>query len=146
MLTGQLLLLSFPDIDINSDSRSPLAGGFLTGKVSLATEATSTSGRWDGARFPFYVNAFDKPIIHTAMLSFCEKCEEAGVTPTEVALRWILHHSALGEGDAILLGASSVEQLRGNVAFCGKGPLGEGLVGACGVLWGEVERDPPECF
>jgi aflatoxin B1 aldehyde reductase len=127
--------------------RSPLAGGFLTGKVSLATEAeTLSGGRWDPGRLPFYVKAFDKPVIHAAMIAFCKKCDAAGVTPTEVGLRWIVHHSALGEGDAIILGASSFDQLRSNVLLCKKGRLDEQLLGACEELSKGVEKDPPEWF
>ena len=127
--------------------RSPLAGGFLTGKVSLATEAeTFSEGRWNPGRLPFYVKAFDKPVIHNAMIAFCKKCDAAGVTPTEVSLRWIVHHSALGEGDAIILGASSFDQLRGNVHFCKKGRLDKQLLRACEELSKDVEKDPPEWF
>jgi len=127
--------------------RSPLAGGFLTGKVSLATEAeTLSGGRWDPGRFPFYVKAFDKPVIHTAMIAFCKKCDAAGVTPTEVSLRWIVHHSASGEGDAIILGASRFDQLRGSVEFCKKGGLDERLLGAYEELWKGVEKEPLEWF
>ena len=127
--------------------RSPLAGGFLTGKVSLNTEAEALSGgRWEPGRLPFYIEAFDKPVIHTAMVAFCKKCDVAGVTPTEVSLRWIVHHSALAEGDAILLGASSFDQLRANVQFCNKGPLDGHLLGAYEELSKGVEKDPPKWF
>ena len=34
------------------------------------------------------------------------------------AFRWLLRHSALGEGDGVLLGASSLEQLETNLAAC----------------------------
>lgn len=80
------------------------------------------------------------------MIAFCKKCDAAGVTPTEVSLRWIVHHSALGEGDAIILGASSVNQLRGNVQFCKQGPLDKRLLEAYEELSQGVEKDPPEWF
>ncbi|KAE8446463.1 hypothetical protein EG329_011926 [Mollisiaceae sp. DMI_Dod_QoI] len=125
----------------------PLAGGFLTGKVSLATEAASLSGgRWDPGRFPLYPKTYDKPAIHNAMIEFCKKCEAAGLTPTEVSLRWIMHHSVLGEGDGIILGASKVDQLRGNVEFCRKGPLDGEMVKACEELWRDVKAQNFEFF
>lgn len=80
------------------------------------------------------------------MIAFCKKCDAAGVTPTEVSLRWIVHHSALGEGDAIILGASSFNQLRSNIQFCKKGPLDERLLEAYEELSKGVEKDPPEWF
>lgn len=126
---------------------SPLAGGFLTGKVSLATEAATLSGgRWDPGRFPIYPDTFDKPAIHNAMIEFCKKCETAGSTPTEVSLRWIMHHSALGEGDAIILGATKVDQLRSNVGLCKKGRLSDDMVEACEELWRKVNGTMDELF
>lgn len=127
--------------------RSPLAGGFLTGKVTLATEAATLSGgRWDAGRFPAYPETFDKPVIHNAMIAFCKKCEAAGLTPTEVSLRWIMHHSALQEGDAIILGATKVDQLRSNVLLCKKGRLDDDMLSACEELWKGVENDMPDLF
>ena len=50
-----------------------------------------------------------------------------GLTPAEVALRWLSHHSALkrAHGDAVLIGASSVEHVEQNLADLEKGPLRE---------------------
>lgn len=53
-----------------------------------------------------YPATFDKPDVHAAMLRFCDACEKAGMTSTEVSLRWLMHHSELGDGDALILGAS----------------------------------------
>lgn len=119
----------------------------MTGKVSLATEAASLSGgRWEAGRFPVYPETFDKPAIHNAMITFGKKCEAVGLTPTEVSLRWIMNHSALQAGDAIILGASRVDQLRSNVELCKKGRLDDGLVRACDDLWKGVEKDMPDLF
>lgn len=67
------------------------------------------------------------------------KCEEEGLTATEVSLRWVMEHSELGEGDGVILGATKAGQLEGNVGFCGKGKLSGELVRACEELWGAVE-------
>ncbi|KUJ08208.1 putative aldo/keto reductase [Mollisia scopiformis] len=125
----------------------PLAGGFLTGKVSLATEAATLSGgRWAPGLFPAYPETFDKPAIHNAMIEFCKKCEAAGMTPTEVSLRWIMNHSELRDGDAIILGATKVDQLRSNVELCRKGPLDAETLEACEELWRKVKGDMPDLF
>jgi aflatoxin B1 aldehyde reductase len=128
-------------------SCSPLAGGFLTGKVSLAAGSeTLIGGRWEPGRLPFYIDAFDKPAIHAAVIGFGKQCDNRGVTSTEVSLRWIIHHSALGKGDTIVLGASSFDQLRGNVQACKKGPLDEVLLGAIEELAKAAGKDPPQWF
>ncbi len=45
-----------------------------------------------------------------------------GVSATSVALRWVVWHSLLGEGDGVILGAMSEEMIRGNVGFIEKDP------------------------
>ncbi|CZR53501.1 related to aflatoxin B1 aldehyde reductase [Phialocephala subalpina] len=120
----------------------PLAGGFLTGKVSIPSPGTDlTGGRWTPGGLPAYPKTFDKPVLHDAMKIFMDKCKEKGLSSTEVSLRWIMHHSELGEGDGIILGATKVTQLKGNVEFCRKGRLDEGLVEACEELWGRVRGE-----
>ena len=49
---------------------------------------------------------------------------------TEIALRWVQHHSALTPEDGIILGASSVTQLKQNLEDSEKGPLPEEVVKA----------------
>ena len=39
---------------------------------------------------------------------------------SEVCLRWLVHHSALGSGDAVILGAKRMNQLEKNVVDCRK--------------------------
>ena len=52
-----------------------------------------------------------------------------------------MHHSVLGEGDGIILGATRIDQLKGNVEMCKKGPLDEELVNAVEELWEAVKDD-----
>ena len=52
---------------------------------------------------------------------------------TEVALRWVSHHSLLKReyGDSILIGASSVNHIEQNMVDLEKGPLRKSFI----VLW-----------
>lgn len=122
---------------------SPLAGGFLTGKVSLAAdpEKDLKGSRWLPGRHPIYSKTFDKPSVNAAMQRFVKACEKKGITSTEASLRWIMHHSVLGEGDGIILGASRVDQLKGNIEMCGKGPLDEELLKLVDELWDTVKNE-----
>ena len=47
------------------------------------------------------------------------------LTLTEVALRWLSHHSLMKReyGDAVLIGASSVKHIEENLLDLEKGPL-----------------------
>ena len=69
--------------------------------------------------------------------------ERHGISDYELAIRWVLHHSALdaGKGDAIILGASRPEQLEDTLRSCEKGPLPQELVDLMDQLWEKVETD-----
>jgi aflatoxin B1 aldehyde reductase len=82
---------------------SPLAGGFLTGKVSLRAPEMDLSGtRWVPGGHSFYPVTFDHPAVHEAIRKFCAVCEEKGISSTEASFRWLVHHSALRDGDGII--------------------------------------------
>lgn len=121
----------------------PLAGGFLTGKLSLQSPSSQpppdlSTGRWAPGKFPIYPQTFDKPELHAAIRKFHAVCEASGLTMVEVSLRWIMHHSALREGDGVILGATRVDQLEGSVEACRKGRLPGGVVEAVERLWEDV--------
>lgn len=62
-------------------------------------------------------------------------CDEAKLKLKEATLRWLAHHSTLGQEDAIILGASSEEQMKENLEACERGPLPESVVAAFEELW-----------
>jgi len=113
---------------------SPLAAGFLTGRA--------TEGRAEGTRFEagdalgaYVRNKYDKPRYHGAVQTLLAVLRPLGILPTEAALRWICYHSALGEGDGIILGASRLEQVRQNAEDVEKGPLPEAVVREIEGVW-----------
>lgn len=123
---------------------SPLAGGFLTGKVTDAqtakTDETLNRTRWTGdSKMAFYPNTFDKPVIHDAIRKLQALCKEHQTTITEVSLRWLMHHSALGDADGIILGAKTFEQLEGNVKDCRGKALDGDLLAAVEQLWEQTK-------
>ncbi len=119
----------------------PLAGGFLTGKVSLPTSSTDLTGtRWVPGGHSFYPATFDHPVIHEAIKKFCAECEEHGISSTEASFRWLVNHSALRDGDGIILGATRINMLEGNLAFCWKRPLEEQVVRAVDEMWEAVRE------
>lgn len=71
--------------------------------------------------------------------------EEQGIDPHGAALRWVLYHSALRKeaGDAVLIGASSTEQLVKNMRFVREGPLPEEIVSVLNGLDEEIGKDAP---
>ena len=53
-----------------------------------------------------------------------------GLRLTEIALRWLQHHSVLTAKDGVILGASSAEQLEQNCVDSEKGPLPQEVLNA----------------
>lgn len=66
-----------------------------------------------------------------------EACKKEGLTESEVALRWLVHHSGLeGErGDKIIIGASSMGHLEENLKDLEKGGLSEEILEALDRAW-----------
>mmetsp|Transcript_90099 Transcript_90099/g.160459 ORF Transcript_90099/g.160459 Transcript_90099/m.160459 type:complete len:420 (+) Transcript_90099:33-1292(+) len=62
---------------------------------------------------------------------------EKGLDMTNVALRWLIHHSRLdaAHGDGIILGVSKGSHLVANLSAWQAGPLSEDLVEACDAAW-----------
>jgi aflatoxin B1 aldehyde reductase len=72
-------------------------------------------------------------------------CEKNDIKMVHAAYAWLLSHSALGDGDGVLLGASSLAQLEDNLGACAAGtaPLPDEVVAAFDAAWALCE---PEAF
>lgn len=84
-------------------------------------------------------NWYDKPIMYEAVRKLQECIEPLGMTLTEVSMRWLMFHSALGEGDGVIVGGSKVEQIEGNLGDVEKGEVTAGGVGDGGGVVGDSE-------
>ncbi|KAF2646793.1 putative oxidoreductase [Massarina eburnea CBS 473.64] len=116
----------------------PLAGGFLTGNlVNNNTAGTRFDER--GPMGKILKTRFDNAVLASAMMKFDTAVKEKGLLPAEVSLRWLVHHSALTDQDGIILGASRVEQVMGNVNLIEKGNLDEDVVALVEQLWKNAE-------
>lgn len=69
--------------------------------------------------------------------------DKHGLRMTEIALRWMQHHSVLAPTDGIILGASSAAQLEQNCADSEKGPLPDDVVAALDEAYKVVGFDAP---
>jgi aflatoxin B1 aldehyde reductase len=65
--------------------------------------------------------------------------QKHNLTLLETAFRWMHHHSALkienGGRDGIIIGVSSISQLKNNLADLEKGPLPDEVVAALDEAW-----------
>jgi len=125
---------------------SPGAGGMFSGKI------TRDSNHAKGSRFDqetavgkIYTLLYHKDALFDAAKKVHNAAERAGISGHEVALRWVLHHSALrGElGDAMLISASSLTQLEENLEICKAGPLPTELVNIVENVWEPAKDSAP---
>lgn len=111
---------------------SPLAAGFFSGKVPSPDAPAPEGGRFDPSSpmGRMYRARFLKSGYFEALKYLQPIAETHQIPLTEIALRWVEHHSILGPEDGIILGAGSVAQLEQNLQDVEKGPLPEAIVQA----------------
>ena len=117
----------------------PLASGFLTGKLVNNEHAGSRFGD-DNPLGKFAQKLFGAEDLHSAMRTFQDEAKSHSLTPLEVAVRWIAHHSALRDEDGIILGASKIEQIQETVKMIGEGPLPGDMLKATEQIWAAVKE------
>lgn len=98
-----------------------LASGFLTAKL-VNNEHAGTRFGDDHPLGKLARNLFSAEDLQDAMRKFDIGVKSYNMMYIEVAIGWIVHHSALKNGDAIILGASKVEQVRETLEMVKKGP------------------------
>jgi aflatoxin B1 aldehyde reductase len=126
---------------------SPLAGGFLSGAgPTFAPESALVGSRYEHCENnvnhgPFYRFWYDKEAMHTAVKTLKIAADSYGIDLAEVAIRWLVHHSALKDGDAIIIGPETAEELERSVNAYHGGPLPEELVETIDKLQDIVRED-----
>ncbi|RDW71289.1 aldo-keto reductase-8 [Coleophoma cylindrospora] len=117
----------------------PLAGGFLTGRYQRDSSSYAEGSRFDPKRAQgmLHHGRYWKPEYFDALGNIQAATGRHGLTMAEAALRWLIHHSLVqsDKGDAVIIGASSAEQLEANLTDMGKGPLPEDVVNAVNDGW-----------
>lgn len=94
-----------------------------------------------------YGDLYNKRFSKTSYLEALEKwavaAEQEGTTKAELAYRWVRYNSALQPeyGDAIIIGASSLEQLEKTLSIIDKGPLSQTAVRAIDSIWEGVKEE-----
>ncbi|KAF4808440.1 Oxidoreductase sirO [Colletotrichum siamense] len=125
---------------------SPAAGGLFAGNHKNA----KAGGRWDRSisSGEVYANLYLRPSIMAATEKALETASRHGIAGHAVALRWTAHHSLLSSknGDSIIIGASSVNQLESNIDMIEQGPLPHDVVAAIEAVYEEIGDEIPYHF
>ncbi|MDQ6698562.1 MAG: aldo/keto reductase [Acidobacteriota bacterium] len=116
---------------------NPLAGGLLTGKQNRDSPASGT--RFDNNQM--YLDRYWHPAYFDAVDELRKAADEAGRSLVSLALNWLLHHTPI---DCVILGASKLEQLQGNVRSMDDGPLSPETLGACDAAWNKLRGVTPK--
>lgn len=123
---------------------NPLAGGWLTDRYhrDMQDDAIEPGSRFDASRVQGQM--YRARWWNEGFFSGLDKLRGVlrdGERESEVALRWMMHHSQLKRelGDKVIIGASSKEQLEMNLKDFEKGELREELLKALDEGWKGVE-------
>ncbi|KAI9846537.1 MAG: hypothetical protein M1837_003958 [Sclerophora amabilis] len=127
---------------------NPLAGGLFSGKYKTAD--VPESGRYSdkvGKMGSMYRKRYFKDSTFEALAIIEPVVAKHNLTMLETALRWCVHHSDLnvtgGGNDGVIIGVSSLDQLKGNLANLEKGPLPDEVVKALDDAWMAAKANCP---
>ncbi|KAG8818234.1 hypothetical protein FRC19_010790 [Serendipita sp. 401] len=122
---------------------NPLAGGYLAGKVSTSS---IPEGRFSGesAMAKMYRERYLQGAYADALETIREVGSKHDLRLSEIALRWVQHHSVLTPSDGVILGASSAQQLADNCVDSAKGPLPDEVIAALDLAWTKVGMNCPK--
>jgi len=124
---------------------NPIAGGLFSGKFK-SKDMVPAQGRFSDTANSgkMYRNRYFKDTTFRALQLVEGAVERHGLSMIETALRWCVHHSQLkikDGNDGIIIGVSSVQQLRENLAVLEKGPLPDDVVHALDEAWAITKVD-----
>lgn len=95
-----------------------------------------------------YGTLYSSPSLQNSVTNIRTVSSAYSITPHAAALRWTAHHSALNAqlGDAVVFGASSIEQLNGTLDALEAGPLPQELAEAFEGVYELLEGSGPEWY
>ena len=114
---------------------NPLAGGLLTGKHQY--DAAPSAGRFTNE---MYRDRYWTKGQFQAVDELRGVASAAGLSLIELSLRWLLSRPVV---DAVLIGASSLQQLEANLAAADGPVLDHATLEACDKVWQELRGPVP---
>eukprot|EP00746_Dinoflagellata_sp_MGD_P040999 gnl/MRDRNA2_/MRDRNA2_199015_c0_seq1.p1 gnl/MRDRNA2_/MRDRNA2_199015_c0~~gnl/MRDRNA2_/MRDRNA2_199015_c0_seq1.p1 ORF type:complete len:258 (-),score=46.49 gnl/MRDRNA2_/MRDRNA2_199015_c0_seq1:366-1139(-) len=118
---------------------NPLGGGLLTGRYTKLEDLQNAKvGRFSSEYWSAnqYQARYGKKELFEALSTLTEACKKADIPINDVALRWLMYHSCLHDGDGVIVGASRTEHIEANLSSWKRGPLPVAVVEACDKAWG----------
>lgn len=119
---------------------NPLAGGVLSGKYR-SKDVPNDGGRYstsDPVVGAMYRERYFRDVNFEALKVIKPVADQLGLTLLEIAFRWLVHHSQLkvkDGNDGVVIGISSLNQLKHNLDELEKEPLPNEVVEALNLAW-----------
>ena len=119
---------------------NPLAGGVLSGRYK-SKEIPDDGGRYSGTDpvvGDMYRKWYFKDANFEALKVIKPVADKHRLTLLEIAFRWCFHHSKLkvtDGNDGVVIGVSSLSQLKMNLTELEKGPLPDEVVETLDLAW-----------
>lgn len=112
------------------------------------TQPTDTNPPFQTGLGVAYEQTYLKPGLLAAAKRISDAANAAGLDGHAVALRWTVYHSILtaADGDAVILGVSSLAQLQANLDAVATGPLERDLVDLVDEVWMAVQGEAAEYY
>jgi aryl-alcohol dehydrogenase-like predicted oxidoreductase len=118
---------------------NPLGGGLLTGRHRFAD--TPDAGRFGDSKLAeMYRARYWDARLFGAVERLAGIAAGAGIGLVELSLRWLLDQPDVG---ALLLGGSTVDQLRANLTAAAAGPLPDDVRAACDEVGADLRGPMP---
>ena len=105
-----------------------------------------TNGNAEGTRFDgngpmnkLMQSLYNQESLHNAIKELEETTRALRITTIDAALRWAYYHSSLEKSDGIILGASSIKQVKSNIESIRRGPLPQKCLDTFEHIWETLE-------
>jgi len=102
-------------LNIKFYAYNPLAGGFLANIYRFNDDPHAGRFSHETTAGKLYRVRYWKKEAFAALEKVAAACQKHGISTVDASIHWIYNHSELGEGDAVILGASSINQLKINL-------------------------------
>lgn len=140
-LAEEVLFPTLKRLNISYYAYSPLAGGFLTKTPEQIVEGAGRFNENDVGGV--YKAMFCKPGFLSALGAWSKVASEEGCSNAELAYRWVAYNSVLAKdpGNALIIGARTVQQLDQTLEGIEHGPLSMEAVRKIDAIWNEVKHE-----
>lgn len=127
------------DLGMTIYAYNPLAAGLLTGKYQLG-DTIRKGGRFD--ILPYYQERYWKPEYFNAVEQLAVIAQAANRSIHGLALQFIIDS---GNVDGLVIGASSLKQLKDNLDSIGE-PLPGDVITLCDGIWDQLKGPSPSYY